>query len=329
MADRPLYAIAGWGLRAAPPVPTRILAAAELLPEVGRHKLIGVLEAMLREGQARVDDEEAVATAHADAMAEALLLEDVLLQAIDVLDSVGVEWRVLKGSALAHTVPVSPSMRSFGDNDLLIRGEQMQAAVDAITEAGGHRLQRRVSPLFDRRFTKSVTMGWRAATELDLHRTLAPGPFGLRSSPAGLFGDSAFFELAGRRVATLSPELHLMHAAVHVALGGFDPRLGNVRDIALLLEHPGIDPEAVREDARRWGYEYPLTLGLQAAVEIGATRHPVVEWARAFVPSDKDARLLGSYHHTVKRFRAQAWASLRVLGWRDRAAYVWALGRRH
>ncbi len=328
MADELLPAIAGWGLAGAPSMPSARVTTAAILPAVLQHKLIGVLEAMLRAGDVRVDDEASISGAHADAMAEALLLEDVLLQAIDILDAAGVDWRLLKGAALAHTVHPDPAQRSFGDNDLMIQGDQIATAIDVLTAAGARRLQPRLSPLFDRRFTKSVTLAWLSGTELDLHRTLAPGPFGLRIVTGDLFDEPSVFELAGRTVATLPLELHLAHGAIHLALGDVDPRLGSVRDVALLLENHDIDSARVCDLARRWRCELPVAIGIRAAAGIGAADHPLLDWARSVEPSAADRRLLESYRQPQGRFRAQAKASLRVLGWRDRVAYTWAITRR-
>ncbi len=326
-----LREIAGW--RVVPPGsgPRRSMVVAELLPEVLRHKLIGVLAAMIEADEIEVDDEAAVWQAHNDAMAACLMLEDVLLQAVDVLDAAGIEWRVLKGSALAHGLPADPSERSFGDNDLLVRGAQIEAAVEVLTAAGGRRLQPRVSPAFDRRFSKSITMGWLAGTELDLHRTLAPGPFGLTIDPDDLFtrlSGSASFPLAGRELPTLDSTGHLLQAAIHVALGDIEPRLGNVRDIAWLLTGVDVDADVVVATASRWHCELPVALGIRAAAELGVRAHPLVEWAEAFRPRSRDARSLSSYRRRPGRFRAQAMAALRVLPWRDRPAYLWSLWRR-
>ena len=40
-----------------------------------------------------------------------------------------------------------------------------------------------LSSSYDRRFAKSVTLRWRGTTELDIHRTLAAGPYGFLRHP--------------------------------------------------------------------------------------------------------------------------------------------------
>lgn len=325
--DVVLQSIAGWGIGPHLP-PVERLEIAALGPALSTQKLIGVLQAMVETGACEVDDAAALEVAHLDAMAEALLLEDMLLQAADVLDEAGIAWRVLKGSALAHLVHPDPAQRCFGDIDLLIRGEEILEAVDALTRAGASRAQPALSETFDRRFSKSVTLHWRNRTELDIHRTLAPGPFGLRVDAEDLFAQPRTFTLAGRPLLTLNPEMHLLHGAIHVALGDVVPRFGNVRDIALLLNVPNLDADRVRDVARSWGCELPLALGLRAAGDIGADGHPLVTWARGFSASAPDLQLLAVYRHKANRFRAQAWATLRVLPWRDKPIYAKSLLRR-
>ncbi len=327
VTDPLLRSIAGWGIGPHLP-PVEPVAFAASASSVGTEKLIGVLQAMVETGACDVDDAAALEVAHLDAMAEALLLEDMLLQAADVLDEAGLSWRVLKGPALAHLVHPDPAQRSFGDIDLLVRGEEIIEAVDALTRAGASRAQAQLSETFDRRFSKSVTLHWRNKTELDMHRTLAPGPFGLRIDTDDLFADPHTFTLAGRPLLTLTPEMHLLHGAIHVALGDVEPRLGNVRDLALMLNVPSLDDQAVRAVAAKWGCELPLALGLRAAGDIGAEKHPLVTWARSYPPSAGDLQLLAVYRQKAGRFRAQAWATLRVLPWRDKPSYAKSLLRR-
>ncbi len=322
-----LRSIAGWGIGPHLP-PVEPIDIEAMGPALSSQKLIGVLQAMVETGACEVDDSAALEVAHLDAMAESLLLEDMLLQAAAVLDEAGIAWRVLKGSALAHLVHPDPAQRTFGDIDLLVRGEEIIEAVDALTRAGATRAQPALSETFDRRFSKSVTMRWRNRTELDVHRTLAPGPFGLRVDTEDLFVDPRTFTLAGRPLLTLNPEMHLLHGAIHVALGDVLPRLGNVRDLALLLNVPDLDGDHVREVARSWGCELPLALGLRAAGDIGADGHPLVTWARGFSAPAADLQLLAVYRHKANRFRAQAWATLRVLPWRDKPIYARSLLRR-
>ncbi|MEZ5245318.1 MAG: nucleotidyltransferase family protein [Acidimicrobiales bacterium] len=332
MADAPsavdtwLRALAGLGLAGSPP-PGPPPPIGELLAGAARHKLVGVLAAAVSAGVVDPDpvDLALIADAHEGAMREVLLLEEELLRAIDVLDAAGVDSRVVKGAALAHMIHPDPSERCFGDNDVLVASADIDASVAALIDAGATRPIPALSPSFDRRFAKSVTLRWSGATELDLHRTLAAGPYGKLIELDDLMRDPVEILLAGRAVRTLPADLHLLHGAIHVALGDVDPRLGNVRDLALLAAWPSIDVDAVVDAATRWGCAAPVACGLQTTVALGHRRSAIEQWADAFVVNETDRRRLAVYRHREGRYRRQARATWAVLGWGDRFAFSRAL----
>jgi hypothetical protein len=181
-----------------------------------------------------------------------------------------------------------------------------------------------MSPDWERRFAPSVTIRWRTGTELNLHRTLAPGPYGHLIDLDELVASTVTVEIGGVDVLTLRPELHLVHAALHVALGGVEPRLDHVRDIALLLERTNLDADRVMRTIVRWGAEAPAAVGFAAAGSVGA-RHPIIDWAETHRPSSRDRRLLASYADRDGRVRRQALASLTVVPWRDKPALLRSL----
>ena len=329
-----LRALAGHGLPGAATAGSGILGTApaldELLAGAARHRLVGVLAAAVDDGAVAIDREgrDRIATAHEDAMREVLLLEDELLRAVGVLDDAGVESRVLKGAALAHMVHPDPSERCFGDNDLLVPATDVDRAVAALIAAGAERRSPPLSRSFDRRFAKSVTLDWHGGTELDLHRTLAAGPYGLLVRLADLFAEPVEVILAGRALQTLPAHLHLVHGAIHLALGDVEARLGNVRDLALLAARPSVDVDAVVATARRWGCEAPVARGLRETAALGHRRTDVERWADDHTPDAVDRRRLAAYDRRDGRYRRQAVASWSVLGWRDRVAFSLALLRR-
>lgn len=324
-----LVALAGWGI-GTQQIPACPGSLTSMLPEVKEHKLIGVLAAAIAQEQVPASDSErdAVKEAHRRAMGEVLLLEEMLLAAVEVLESAGIAHRVLKGSALAHTVHPDPSHRSFGDNDILVESDQINHAADALIAAGAVRKHQRLSESFDRRFAKSITLDWLHNTEIDLHRTLAPGPFGLLIDPSDLWTPAAVFEIASRQLSTFSPELHLLNAALHVALGDVEPRLGNLRDLALLCNTESLDHQAVIDMASRWRCQAPVAAGVDAAAALGVDPGTLGEWAASREITPKEASLMSAYSRVEGRFRRQSMASLRVLPtWRDRLAYASAVVR--
>lgn len=325
--DAWLPALAAHGLPGAPPLPPLPGPVAEMLSAAAGHKLVGVLAAAVAEGSLDVasDDRALITRAHEGAMRESLLLEDVLLDAVEVLAAADVDHRVLKGTALAHLVHPDPAERSFGDNDLLLAPGDIDRGLAALADAGATRAVPPLSASFDRRFAKSVTLGWRGTTELDIHRTLAAGPYGFLIDLDDLARDPVEFTLAGRTVRTLPPLMHLLHGAIHVALGDVEVRLGNVRDLALLAARPDVAADEVIETAGAWGCAAPVALGLRSTGVLGHDRSALERWADAHEPDAGDRRRLAVYAERAGRFRRQALASLRVLSWSDRVAFARAL----
>jgi Uncharacterised nucleotidyltransferase len=322
-----LASLAGLGLPGAAPVDEIPGPVGELCAAVSAHRLLGVLAAALadRALDPGPDVVAEIARAHERSMREVLLLEDVLLDAVEVLTAAGVDHRVLKGAALAHLVPENPSERGFGDNDVLVAAADIDSAVGALLAAGAARPVPPLSASFDRRFAKSVTLRWRGATELDLHRTLAAGPYGFLIDRAELFRDPVEILLAGRTVRTLPTDLHLLHGAIHVALGDVEARLGNVRDVAQLARRVGSDLDRVVDTATRWRCAAPVAVGLRTTRALGHDLSPIERWAHSYEIDAVDRRRLIAYSTRAGRFRRQARASWRVLGWRDRAAFGAAL----
>ena len=296
------------------------------LSVVAEQRLIGVLLAAMRAGEVEVDRPEVVVEAHERALAHARLLDTAMLESVEILLDVGITPCLLKGPAIARLLP-EPDQRISADIDLLVPADQLDAAASALEAFGATRSQPAISLDWERRFGPSVTIGWRTGTELNLHRTLAPGPYGHLVDLDELAASTVTVEVDGVDVLTLRPELHLVHASLHIALGGVEPRLGDVRDLALLLERTNLDVDRVMRTIVRWGAEAPAAVGFAAAGSIGA-RHPIIDWAEAHRPRSRDRRLLASYADRDGRIRRQALASLTVVPWRDKPALLRSLTSR-
>ena len=214
------------------------------LSAVAERRLTGVLLAAMQAGEVEVDRSEVVVEAHERALARARLLDTAMLQSVEILLDAGITPFLLMGSAIARLLP-EPDQRISADIDLLVPADRLDAAASALEAFGASRSQPAISPDWERRFAPSVTIGWRTGTELNMHRTLAPGPYGHLVDLDELAASTVTVDVGGVDVLTLRPELHLVHAALHVALGGVEPRLGDVRDIALLLERINLDVDRV------------------------------------------------------------------------------------
>jgi hypothetical protein len=102
-----------------------------------------------------------------------LVLERLLLKLADRLETEHIDYRVLKGSAAAHLIYSEPWLRSYGDIDLLIPAQQLEATITLLTDLGYRRDRPQPRPRFDRRFGKGVTVFSPDGDPVDLHRTLA------------------------------------------------------------------------------------------------------------------------------------------------------------
>ena len=300
---------------------------------VGRcisQKLVGVLAAAVAAGAAPVTEQQfdVLSGHHEEAMHAAIELEQLAVVVADVLAGAGVSSTLLKGSALAHTVALFPEQRTFGDVDVLVRSADVDSAVAALTRAGAQRRMPELRVGFDRRFAKSVSMVW-GKREVDLHRTLAPGPYGLSIIEEDLHADLSSFSVGGHRLRTFSPEMHLIHGCYHAALGDVAPALGSLRDIALLLGTPEIDNERIVNIVGRWGGNAVVARALSLSREaLSPTPTALTKWGDRQTTSRRDRALLRSYQTQDRRFRRTATASLLALPtWRDRADFLRSVAR--
>src|SRR4051794_119289 len=158
------------------PWPAAPLGAAEwgeLIGAVRHERLAGLLVHAISDESLPVTSEQA-AEAHREHFAGILLVlanENKMLEVVRELAAAGVSARVLKGSAVAHLDYPDPSLRLFGDLDLLVPSGQWDQAVAALVAAGHVPMYRQPRPGFDRRFSKGNTFQTDDGLEIDLHRT--------------------------------------------------------------------------------------------------------------------------------------------------------------
>jgi len=295
------------------------------------NRLLGVALAAIETGCLGASDSFVanVGSAHDDVMAQTLRVELATIETSRLLAAAGIEHRLLKGAGLAHTVALDPAQRSFRDVDLLIRGDDVDSAVALLIESNAVRIQPELRAGYDRRFAKSVTLR-REQVEIDLHRVLCPGPFGVWMHPGDLFLLQRTIALAGVEIPTLDPTDHLLHACYHVALGQVEPALVNLRDIALLAtgDH-SIDMERFGQTVDRWRGRAVIRRAVRLAQQQLSVDLPDDLLAFVHEPvDDDDQNALDPYldDDGSGRFAALAPATLKALPMTDRAAYALAVG---
>jgi putative nucleotidyltransferase-like protein len=244
-----------------------------------------------------------------------------------VLDRAGIGYRALKGPALAHLAYPDPALRSFGDVDVLVAGPAFDAAVRALTGLRFARHFTEPRPRFDARFAKGACLERCDGTEIDLHRTLAPGAFGIRLGRLDLFArPGRTFALGTHAISGLDAETAFVHACFHAALGDHPPRLVPLRDIVQL--HGQLDPNTVLAMFTAVSCETVCRRALALVEEELGIRleGAIPSWARAYQPNRFDRWALQGYASDDRSYAGQVAASIcAVPSLRDRLAYGAAL----
>jgi Uncharacterised nucleotidyltransferase len=267
--------------------------------------------------------------AHLDALCGDLVRERALLDVAAVLARAGLDHRVLKGSAVAHLDYGDPALRSFGDVDLLVRSSEWEAAVSALRASGWRREFDEPRPGFDSRFTKGAVMhSDDCGVELDLHRTLSLGPFGLTVKLQDLWDGHARFEVGGATLHALAAEERFLHACLHSVLGDYPPRIAALRDVAQMGLVESLDLAGAATKAASWRAEAVVAravgeawrrFGLDPTLELAV-------WARTLSRPRAQMRTLKLYTQRERSYAAMCLAALRVVpGVTDKARYAAAL----
>lgn len=306
-------------------------AWADLLAQAHRHRVTGLLKAAADAGALAVtagQAEQLRAVSLATAV-RVLGLQQELANVVGLLAEDGVPSRVLKGAAVAGLDYARPAVRSYADLDVLVRADDFDAAVAALSRAGYSRTLAEPRPGFDRRFDKGTTLvGAAAGYEIDLHRTFVLGPWGLLVDLDELWDDGEPVQVGGRTMWALSRTNRFLHACYHAALGNWPLRLASLRDVAEMARHPGLDVPAVLRRAAGWGVEAVVAAAVADTHRLLslAWAGPLWDWAAGYVPSRREESRLALHTHSGKTFAAQAVATLGALPrLGDKLAYARAL----
>jgi hypothetical protein len=305
--DRVLGLMARFELdRVDPPEPVAVTDQDwdETLGALVAERLTGLAVAAAEAGalELTADQGKALVGAHRQRMVWALGLETTLLDLAAAFQEAGIEMVVLKGPAVAHTAYPDASWRPFVDLDLLVRASDWRGVL-ALFEGLGFR-RRLPEPRigFDERFGKAATHVTPNGEEIDLHRTLALGPFGLWMDPEELFDHTAEFDLGDQRLPRLDDTGLLAHACIHAALGMRRAHAISIRDVPQTAGLGGVDWDRTADWARRWKLAAVFRRASALASEIAGAAWP--EEGRAALarkPGRGELRALRAYT-TERRF---------------------------
>lgn len=221
----------------------------------------------------------AIRRAHAVRGGEQLRTLGDLAAATNALEAVGVEVLVVKGPVVAERLYPSSDLRPYDDLDLLVRPEDLPAAVSALEGAGAELLDRNWTLIRDER-RGQLHLRLPLGTVVDLHwhllnRGVVRKGFDMKTED--VFARARAVTIAGLTVRTLDATDTLLHLCVHAALSGAD-RLVWVRDIQLAIEvdAPPWDDVVARALAFRAGPSVAIALA-RTRRELGAPVPPGVE----------------------------------------------------
>jgi hypothetical protein len=258
-----------------------------------------------------------------------LLAERETVVTATVLERSGIPYRVLKGPAWAHSSYPDPMLRSFGDVDVLVPAKQWEQSVQALEASGAERLFPELRPGFDVRFGKDATYVAASGWEIDLHRTLAVGPYGFWIDSEALFArPAAEISLGGCDLPVLDPVAAYLHACYNAVLGDDPPRLPALRDVAQMGNEGSLDPDEVWSLAAGWRAVNVVRRALLLVSDrLGPDLTGAVAKRFAGEVSGFDRLLLASYRGAGRGYTAQLAGAVALRGWRSRWAYLSALAR--
>ena len=331
-SEEAMRVVAGFGLGGRADSEPVSVASGESGAFVGKlcgEKLTGLAIAAMDGGVLELSAEgiETLLERHRRAMASCLRIEERLLEVDDRFDRAGIDYVVLKGAAVAHTAYPDPSLRDFGDLDVLVRGREFKGACLVLREMGFQRVVPEPRRGFDERFGKAATHRHRDdSIEIDLHRTLVLGPFGLWMAPEVLLDRAVSFLLGGRRIPRLDDTGTLLSVAMHATLG-WPPRLVPLRDVLQVSRVMDVDRAMLAAWAREWRLSAVLSHAFSTAGAL-LDAEAVVESPMPLElrPRRGEARALKAYVGERRAMGGTAVSTLLAIPglWR-KAAYVRAL----
>ncbi|MGI8686878.1 MAG: nucleotidyltransferase family protein [Acidimicrobiales bacterium] len=328
-----LLAVAGHGLPgtgdAAHREPLEDRHWRSLLAAARRERMSGLLDRAVADGllaatPAQAEDAEAAA---AHFLRGTLRLERSLLEVAGCLGRAGIAFVVLKGPAVARLDEADPALRHYVDLDLLVRDHALDDALATLASVGYVRdlPERRTG--FDRRFAKEVPLAHPMRPELDLHRTLALGSFGLRLHMATLWASTTPFQLGGTTLDALDAEGRFVHACMNAMLGDDRPRLVALRDVVRISTAHRLRPERLGAIVPPGGGAAVVAAAVAACTLLSGARvgEAAASFAEATVPSQWERLALRAYRAQGGSNTLELLSGALGVRGTDRARYLRAL----
>lgn len=316
----------GLGTPAPDPLPLDADQVSSLLVEASAHKLIGLMDQALADGAVVCDDASAerIGDRAVDVAAWSVRLERHLLVVHDLFSEHSLGHRFVKGATVARRFYDHPGLRMSVDVDVLVEPHELDRAVAVLAAAGHERIQRDPYPGFSRRYAKSVSMRSPAGVEVDVHRVIPDGPFGLRARPEVVWArPAAAVEIGDRSVPTLDPPTAFVQACVN-AVASYDMvSLASLRDVAQISAHVADDGDAVRSVATALAVGACCAEAVgRARAELGWTPPAPIDAISRWPISDRERAWLDSYRTRPSDLRRTQLGVQAVPGLAGKAAYL-------
>jgi hypothetical protein len=265
---------------------------------------------------------------HASAMARCLLLDRSLLHVADRLDEVDIPFVVLKGPAVAHLDHPDPARRSYGDLDLLIAPTHLEATGELLGAIGGTRAYMEPRAGYDRRFGKGMAFRIGGDLEIDVHRTLTLGPFGLAIDLDQLDAHHDTLVIGRRRLRALDRPRRFLHACYHAVLGRADVRFVPLLDVVRCAPASESELQVVISLSKAWRADVVVETAVEAAVaRLGwLPSASMVAALDELRPTAQQRRWLDAYRGPRRSSARLTLSGVTAIdGWRDRVDYLRAI----
>ena len=276
-----------------------------LLELAKAQRLVGLLRTAAEDGALALQGAQwtQLERASAEILGETARAERSTAEIATILQLAGVDSRVLKGPALAHLDYPSPGMRPYVHVNLLVRAEDFVDAIKLLVISGYRRAHAEPAAGFDSKFRKGTDLLSSSGMLVEVHRTIADGPYALIVEHAELFKASTPVFVAGHELSALGPEERLLHACFEARVGDIKPLLVRLRDIVQLVLTHDLDIGRIEQLSGAWGAQSLVAEAVRRAwTLLGVTDMvPLSEWAAAHPTSHKERRRLLAYHKARSR----------------------------
>lgn len=193
-----------------------------------------------------------------------------LLCLMEAFEQKGIPVIPLKGPALAATVYGNVALRPAGDLDLLVRRDDIPAALDVLRAAGfsvilhepGAIATAAQEAAISRFLYHYILFDEERALVVELHFSLSPKKMPFPADPDALIARSATSAIGGRKIRTLNPEDNFLFLCVHGGKHAWSRLEWIVGIRELLRQIDPLDEEKLWEAAEKRNAGLPLLLGL-------------------------------------------------------------------